>query len=146
MGEELPWLKGGFPSPLSRFRVATRDIAAHAAERLVRQNFTGTEVQDLLGQRDLTLTEAFTVIGRAIGMPGLTYVRFDDEVARQGMIGMGLSADLAGRIIEMSRAINVGLMAVGRPRTVQNSTPTSIEEFAGVFAEFYAAAAEKKAA
>ncbi len=39
--------------------------------------------------------------------------------------------------IEMSKALNEGLFAVSVPRTKDNTTPTSIEEFADVFAEIY---------
>ena len=47
--------------------IATSDIAAFAAERLVRRDFDGKMVQDLLGQRDLSLNEAIAVMGRRIG-------------------------------------------------------------------------------
>ena len=43
--------------------IATRDIAARAAEHLVRRDFTGKGVEDMLGQRDLSLDEAIAVIG-----------------------------------------------------------------------------------
>jgi hypothetical protein len=46
----------------------------------------------------------------------------------------------------MSRALNGGLFAVGRPRTPDNTTPTSIEEFSETFADLFAASAMPKAA
>jgi hypothetical protein len=41
--------------------------------------------------------------------------------------------------IEMSKALNDALFAVNIPRTKENTTPTSIEEFADVFAKIYGA-------
>ena len=126
--------------------IATRDIAAHVAERLVNRDFEGKEVQDLLGQRDLSLDEATAVIGSTIGIPGLKYVQFPYEDAAKGLQEMGISANVSGLFIEMSRALNNALFAVNRLRTPKNTTPTSIEEFAGTFAFLYKASALRKAA
>lgn len=126
--------------------IATRDIAAHVAERLVKRDFAGKQVQDLLGQRDLSLDEAIAVIGRKIGLSDLKYVQFSYEDAATGMTEMGIGADLSGLFIEMSKALNDGLFAVNRPRTRENTTPTSIEEFAETFAHVYRAQTLRKAA
>jgi len=126
--------------------IATSDIAAYAAERLVGRDFTGSTVQDLLGQRDLSLNEATSIIGRAIGIPELKYVQFSYDDAANGLIEMGVGKDLSRLFIEMSKALNDGLFAVNRPRNRDNTTPTSFEEFAKTFAEYFAAAAPRKAA
>lgn len=126
--------------------IATKDIAARVAEHLVRRGFVGKVVEDLLGQRDLSLKEAVSVLGRKIGWPDLTYVQFPYEEAAKGMMAMGISPDVSRRFIEMSMALNDGLFGVGRVRTAANTTPTSIEEFAGVFAAAFEAAAHKEAA
>jgi len=124
--------------------IATRDIAAHVAERLVTRDYAGMHVHDLLGQRDLSLNEATAVIGRKIGYPDLRYVQFSYEEAAQGMTEMGFSADVSRLFIEMNKALNDGLYGVNR--TTENTTPTSIEEFAEVFAHAYWAATQRKAA
>jgi hypothetical protein len=126
--------------------IATRDIADRATGHLLALDFSGSSYRDLLGQRDLTLQEAFTVIGRRIGIPELKYRQFSYDAAASGMVAMGISADFAALIIEMSKALNQGLFAVNRPRTAENTTPTSIEAFAADFAEAYAAGAWRKAA
>ncbi|MDA8429095.1 MAG: NmrA family NAD(P)-binding protein [Geobacteraceae bacterium] len=126
--------------------IATRDIAARVAKHLVERDFSGKVVKDLLGQRDLSLEEAIGVIGRRIGWPDLKYVQFPYDDADRAMVAMGISPDVSRLLIEMSRAINGGLFAVNRPRTTENTTPTSIEAFADVFAEAFEAAALKKAA
>lgn len=128
--------------------IATRDIAAWVAEHLVKRDFEGKSVQDLLGQRDLSLNEAFAAIGKEIGWPSLKYVQFSYEEAEKGLREMGISGDVSRCFAEMCKALNEGLFAVNRPRTPQNTTSTSIEKFAATtFAEAYAAAsAERKAA
>jgi uncharacterized protein YbjT (DUF2867 family) len=124
--------------------IATKDIAASAAERLVMRDFAGKRVQDLLGQRDLTLEEATAVIGRAIGKPELRYVQFTYDDAAKWLRESGASADLARLLIEMSKSINEGRYGVGR--SPQNTTPTSIEEFAEGFARHFAASTMPQAA
>ena len=85
--------------------IATKDIAAYAAERLVKRDFTGKSVVDLLGERDLSLNEAAAIIGKKLGKPDLTYVAFPYEDAEKGMVAMGLTADMSRLYIEMSRAL-----------------------------------------
>ena len=119
--------------------IATTDIASYAAERLVRRDFSGASVRDLLGQRDLSLNEAATIIGKKLGRPDLTYMAFPYEDAEKGMRAAGLSADLSRLYIEMSKALNDGLFAVNLLRTKENTTVTTIEEFADVFAAAYRA-------
>jgi len=126
--------------------IATRDIADRVAGHLLRRDFSGTSFRDLLGQRDLTLQEAFTIIGRHIGISDLKYVQFGYEEAARAMVESGISENVSGLFIEMSKALNAGLFAVNRYRTAENSTPTTIEEFAELFAHAYAAGALRKAA
>ena len=126
--------------------IATRDIAARVAEHLVKREFTGKVVHDLLGQRDLTLEEAISIIGRKIGWPDLKYVQFPYDGAVKGMQAMGISPSVSRLYIEMSMALNDGLFAVGRKRTAENTTPTSIEDFAGIFAAAFEPTKQKKAA
>jgi len=126
--------------------IATRDIAARVAGHLVRRDFNGKVVEDLLGQRDLSLDEAIGVIGRRIGWPDLKYVQFPYDEAAKGLVETGISPDAGRLFIEMSRALNDGLFAVNRPRTAENTTSTAIEEFADVFAEAFHATVLKKAA
>ncbi len=126
--------------------IATLDIAAKVAEHLVRRDFSGKVVNDLLGQRDLTLDDAIAVIGTTIGRPGLKYVQFPYDEAEKGMTAMGISPDMSRLYIEMSAALNDGLFAADRPRTAENTTSTTIEEFAETFAAAFEAATLKKAA
>jgi len=112
--------------------IATRDIAAFAVERLLNKDFTGITVKDLLGQRDLSMYEATRIIGRKIGKPDLSYTRFTYDDTRKAMVGaMGFSPDVADLFVEMSRAINEGMLKT--PRTAENTTETPFEDFADIF-------------
>jgi len=126
--------------------IATADIAERAAGHLLARDFSGSSVRDLLGQRDITLQEAFTVIGRRIGILDLAYRQFTYDEFGQALIGMGMSRDMSRLMIEMSAALNRGLFAVNRPRNADNTTPTTIETFADWFAEVYRGAELRRAA
>jgi len=121
--------------------IATKDVAAHAAQRLAQRDFTGTSVQDLLGQRDVSLQEAAAVIGKKLGRPDLRYVDFPYEDAERALIDTGFSRDVSRLYIEMMRALNEGRFAVGLHRDRGNTTATSIEEFAEYFAQVYRSSA-----
>lgn len=117
-------------------QIATKDIATHAAIRLLKKDFTGKGVQELLGQRELTMEESTAAIGKAIGKPDLKYVQFPYEDGLKGMMGAGLSRSVAEAMIEMIKGFNEGTL--GKPvRTAANTTATSIEAFAPVFASVY---------
>lgn len=117
--------------------IATKDIAAEAAERLLRLDFKGKSVKELLGPREWTMTEMTAILGRAIGKPSLPYVQFPYEDAEKAMIGMGLSPDVARGYIEMYRAFNDGIIKPTEKRSAKNTTPTSFEKFAEEFAAIY---------
>jgi len=123
--------------------IATGDIAAVAAQRLIELNFFGTSVQELLGPRDVTMADATRALGRAIDKPELNYVQFPYEEAEQAMLGMGISASVAKGFVEMYRSFNEGVIRPTEKRSAANTTPTSIEEFAKGFAQAYAAQAGK---
>ncbi len=122
--------------------IATADIAAFAAERLMKGDRSEKPVVYLLGPRDLTLAEATTTIGIKIGLPDLQYVAFPYADAEKGMVAAGLSPDMSRLYVEMSRAFNEGRIKVKREDGV--STPTTLDEFcATVFVPVYM---QKKAA
>ena len=117
--------------------IATRDIAHVAAEYLTKLNFTGSSVRDLLGQRDLSMIEMTELLGKAIGKPSLRYVQFSYEAAKEAMLGMGLSPDVARVMNEMYEAFNEGRILNGIERKTENTTETTFEEFSVEFARLY---------
>jgi uncharacterized protein YbjT (DUF2867 family) len=118
--------------------IATRDIGAYAAQRLLDLDFSGKQTRELLGERGLTMAEATAVIARNIGKPDLRYEQFSYDQVQQALTQAGFSPKKAAVYIEMFQAINAGLLAAQEPRSTQNSTPTSFEKFVqDVFAPAY---------
>lgn len=109
--------------------VATRDIAAVAADLLADPTFTGHTVRDILGPRDYDPAEATHILGEAIGKPDLAYVQFKDEEFKQGLVHAGLSPSVADSFLEMHEAMNAGTIQGTVRRTPENSTPTTLETF-----------------
>jgi uncharacterized protein YbjT (DUF2867 family) len=118
--------------------IATRDVGDYAARRLLDLDFSGKQTRELLGQRDLSMTEATAVIARGIGKPDLRYEQFTYDQMQGALTQMGFSLKKAAVYIEMFKAINAGILAAQEPRSPENSTPTSFETFVqDVFAAAY---------
>jgi uncharacterized protein YbjT (DUF2867 family) len=109
--------------------IATRDVGVAAAQALLAADFRGHETRELLGPRDLSYNDVTAIIGKAIGKPDLSYVQLPDEQLRPALQQMGLSANVAGLILEMSAAINAGHVRALEPRSPRNTTSTTYEEF-----------------
>jgi uncharacterized protein YbjT (DUF2867 family) len=118
--------------------VATRDVGNYAAERLLDLDFSGKQTRELLGERDLSMTEATAVIARGIGKPDLRYEQFPYDQVQQVLTQLGVPPKGAAMYIEMYKAINAGVLVPLEPRSQENTTPTSIEQFVqDVFAAAY---------
>lgn len=109
--------------------IATRDIGVVAAEALLSLDFNHQQTRELLGQRDLSMAEAATIIGKAIGRPNLAYTRLPDEQVRVGLTQFGMSPNGANLLLEMAAALNSGYMVALEKRSAQNTTSTSYETF-----------------
>jgi len=118
--------------------IATRDVGDYVAQRLLQLDFSGKQTRELLGERDLSMTEATAVIGRGIGKPDLRYQQFPYDQVQQVLTDLGVPPKGAAMYIEMYKAINAGVLVPLEPRSPKNSTPTSIEQFVqDVFAAAY---------
>jgi uncharacterized protein YbjT (DUF2867 family) len=109
--------------------IATRDVGTYAGQRLLDLDFSGKQTCELLGERDLTMTEVTAVIGRGIGKPDLRYEQFSYGQMQQVLTQMGFSPKKAAVYIEMFTAVNTGILAAQESRSPENSTPTSFESF-----------------
>ena len=98
----------------------------------------GKQTRELLGERDLSMTEATAVIARGIGKPNLRYVQFPYDQVQEALTQMGVPPKGAAMYIEMYKAINAGILIPQEPRSPENTTPTSFENFIrDVFAPAY---------
>ena len=109
--------------------IATRDIGAAAAELLERRDFQGKQRRELLGSRDVSYAQVAKVVGAAIGKPDLTYLQAPAAQIKPALMQMGMSANMADLLLEMSEGLNSGHIRPLEPRSAQNTTPTSIETF-----------------
>jgi uncharacterized protein YbjT (DUF2867 family) len=118
--------------------VATRDVGNYAAQRLLDLDFSGKQTREVLGERDLSMTETTAVIARGIGKPDLRYQQFPYDQVQQALIQLGVPPKGAAMYIEMYKAINAGVLVPLEPRSKENTTTTSIEQFVqDVFAAGY---------
>jgi uncharacterized protein YbjT (DUF2867 family) len=118
--------------------IATRDVGDYAARRLLDLDFSGKQTRELLGERELSMTEITAVIERGIGKPDLRYEQFSYDQVQRVLEQTGMAPKNAAVYIEMFRAINAGVLAAQELRSLENSTPTSFEKFVqDVFAPAY---------
>lgn len=132
-------MAGGPIDPAIKFpMVATRDIGAVAAKRLLDLEFTGNSVEYVLGARDYSYGEITAIVGNAIGNPGLGYVKFPYEDAAKGMVASGFCGPDAARLMtDLAKAITDGTLFNVVERTPANTTPTTYEDFVPVIAWVY---------
>jgi len=118
--------------------IATRDVGDYAAQRLLDLDFSGKQTRELLGERDLSMTEVTAAIARGIGKPDLRYQQFPYDQMQQALTQVGMPSKKAAVYIEMFQAINAGVLAALERRSPENTTPTSFEKFVqDVFAPAY---------
>lgn len=119
------------------YAIATQDVAAAVAKELVAPSYTGQTVKNLLGQRDVTMSEAARILGGAVGKPDLQYVPADPAQAKAGMVTAGFSQNVADLFEEMSQALSDGRIFKTYARDAASTTATSVEQFASFFAAAY---------
>jgi uncharacterized protein YbjT (DUF2867 family) len=117
--------------------VSTKDIADVATQYMLERNFAGKIVRELRGERDLSFEEATRIIAEKIDKPQLKYVQLSYEEAQKGLISAGVSLNVSYQMIELIKSMNEGVIGQHSPRTPENTTPTSFDEFAKTFAGIY---------
>ncbi len=141
--QSMGTMGGILKGDLALAQIAAADIGGYAANALLKLNFTGKSIRELLGERDVSMNETAKVFGKAIGKPNLGYTKFPTFAVEMAMKGMGLPADYIKELVEMLDSINDGWMKPLEARSAENTTPTSIETFA---AEEFAPRFQGKAA
>ncbi|WP_417361045.1 NmrA family NAD(P)-binding protein [Galbibacter sp.] len=119
--------------------IAARDIIAAAFKNLTSLDFEGKSVEYVLGQRDLSYNEIAEVYGQALEISNLKYLQISEDDFISGMTQTGVSPSAAGKLYDFTKLINQGEVSSFYTRNHENTTPTSIEEFAGVFKRIYEA-------
>ncbi len=128
-------LPGGLQADAPMPWIATKDIGEYAATRLAARDFSGSSIQELHGQRDISMQEAASIVGKSIGKPNLQYVQVPSVVLGQSLVMRGLPKQTAELLVEMWDGANAGLIVPLEARSAANTTPTALESFvAQVFA------------
>jgi uncharacterized protein YbjT (DUF2867 family) len=131
-------LPGAAPGDKPQPWIATKDIGTYAATRLAARDFSGINVQEISGPRDVSWKELASIIGGAIGKQNLGYMQVPFMMLEPALAQMGMSKKTAAGIVELLKAMNAGLLDPQQPRTAANTTPTTIEQFvADVFVPAY---------
>lgn len=128
--KQMGTLAAGNRDDLPMGMIATRDIGARAADELLKLTFTGHSTRELLGPREYTFSEAAGILGKAIGKPGMGYMQAPLMMVEQALMQMGMSKQMAQLLNEMTRAMNDGTVAPREPRSAENTTPATLEQFA----------------
>jgi len=109
--------------------IATKDIGAYAAQRLLKLDFSGKQTQELLGERDITMNEVATILAKALNKLDLRYAQFPYDQVHHALVQMGTPAKTAASYIEMFQGINNGTVVPAERRSEENTTPTRLESF-----------------
>jgi uncharacterized protein YbjT (DUF2867 family) len=116
--------------------VATRDVAAIAAERLLGTGPSKPEVIHILGPEEISLAQIAKTISDAIGKP-VNHIVVPADKLRQALIGMGMSADTANLFLELQDAGRKGLIVPPEGSSVRLGTTTFAEFARQVIAPAY---------
>lgn len=118
---------------------ATADVGAVAAAELVDRG-EGLRVRELVADAELSMNEVTRLLGPALGIPDLPYVRVPDSDYISGLTDAGLSAHVAEMLVATHDAISQGLFSRDQPKTDATTAPTTFESFVPALAGAYAAA------
>lgn len=108
--------------------VATADIGDRAAEIISGPVPASPTIVPVHGPREVSLDEAAQVIGEGSDRE-VNHVQVEPAQARASMIEMGMSEGVADTMLEMYAAFEAGRIVDDRPRTEENSGPTTFEMF-----------------
>ena len=127
-----------FSNTGKRFPIAAAtDISEVAAEELTGLNFSGHSIRYLASDETDT-EEIAAAIGKAIGKPGLKWMKFNDDDALEGLLRAGFSKEIAADFIELGNAINSGKLVEdywkNRPSRLGR---VKLADFAEIFALAY---------
>lgn len=109
--------------------VATHDIARKAFEILNAENWTSEaySVHELFGDKNYTMKEMATAMGKFFGVEAVNYVQIPVEAFKGALLGFGLSESMASLYAEMSEGMNEENVFGDYKRTPENTTATSYE-------------------
>ncbi|MET8877068.1 NAD(P)H-binding protein [Nocardia sp. NPDC004604] len=121
-------VSGTLPADFTMPWIATKDIAALAAELLLDHAWTGQESVEVLGGEDLSYLDIAQILTEVLGVP-VRYELGDRAAIRRFLVDRGVSEAMAQSMVDMDLAGERGINNV-TARTAGNTTPTTFREFA----------------
>jgi len=115
--------------------VSPVDIAAVAAEEII-QDFSGRKIR-YIASDELTSDETASILGDAIGQPGLKWVAVTDEQLTNGMIAAGIHPKAAQGLTEMNASRRNGVLYEDYFKNKPILGKVKLEDFAKEFAAVY---------
>lgn len=109
--------------------VATRDVAAVAAETIRDTSWSGRQVREILGPAEYSFDQAAADIGEGLERE-VRFVTSDPKATRELLMGFGMSGKVADMMLELYRGIDEGRLGPEQPRTEASTTPTTLTAFA----------------
>jgi uncharacterized protein YbjT (DUF2867 family) len=110
-------------------QIAARDIGDYAAHALIGRTFSGKSTRELLGERDIAMSEVATIIGKTIGKPHLRYSPLPPSFVERHMKSEEFSERHVRLSIEVFESLNNGWLEPTEMRSQENTTATSFERF-----------------
>ncbi len=108
--------------------VATRDIAAVAAEKLTHRTWSGHHIQGVQGPEDLSFGDAARILTEVLGKQ-IQFVQISKQQISDYMMTVGATPAVAKAYGQMMAALDhPGFCA--EPRTPETTTPTTLREWA----------------
>jgi uncharacterized protein YbjT (DUF2867 family) len=107
--------------------IATRDIAAVAADLLLDDSWTGQDSVPVLGPEDVSFNDMAEIMTEVLGRP-IRYQQIPGEAYKATLTSFGMSDGYAQGLVDMWGQIDTGVYNV-EPRTPEASTPTTFRQW-----------------
>jgi len=108
--------------------IATVDIADRAARVITGPVPSRPTIVSLHGPKDYSMDECARIISRVIGKE-VKHVQVPPAKAKEAMIGMGASENVADTMLEMEAGFQAGKITDEAKRSPETTTPTTFETF-----------------
>lgn len=123
--------------PAGKFPIVdTSDIAAVAADALLKLSFKGHSVQ-YVASDEVGTDQIAAELGKAVGKPELPWVKFADDQSKAALLQAGLGESGADNLVEMGVANDKGIASEDYWKHQPTLGKVKLGDFAKVFATVY---------
>jgi len=120
-------VKGDIKIPM----IASADVAKIASKLLIKKNFSGKSVVEIYGRENISLDACVKILGTKTNKHDLKYEHRPYGKVFEDLQSQGMSEDSAHCLIELSRAINDGIIYKDLEKPYENNAgKTTFEQWA----------------